>query len=72
VKRKTTVYIEADLLKTMRVAAARSGKHDYEIMEDALRAYLGVELLDKVASRSMLGENEALDLAYEELHQDRS
>jgi hypothetical protein len=41
-------------------------------MDEALRAYLGLELLDKVAARSSLTESEALDTAYEQLHQDRS
>jgi predicted transcriptional regulator len=71
-KRKTTVYLEDDLLKTMRVAAVRSGKHDYQVVEEALRAYLGLELLEKVGVRSSLGEAEALELAYDELHQERS
>jgi len=70
VKRKTTVYLEDDVLKTMRVATARSGKRD-QVMEEALRAYLGLELLEKVAARSSLSETEALDMAYEELHQGR-
>ncbi len=46
--RKTTVYLEDDVLKTMRVAAARSGKRDYQVVEEVLRAYLGLELLVKV------------------------
>jgi len=71
VKRKTTVYLEDDVLKTMRVAAARAGKRDYQVVEEALRAYLGLELLEKVAARSSLSETEALEMAYEELHQGR-
>lgn len=71
-KRKTTVYLEDDVLKTMRVAAVRSGKRDYQVVEEALRAYLGLELLEQVGARSSLGETEALDVAYEELHQGRS
>lgn len=71
-KRKTTVYLEDDVLKTMRVAAARSDKRDYQVVEEALRAYLGLELLEQVGARSSLGETEALDVAYEELHQGRS
>ncbi len=59
------------MLRTMRVAAARSGKRDYQVVEEALRAYLGLELLEKVAARSSLSETEALDMAYEELHQGR-
>ena len=67
-KRKTTIYIEDDVLRTMRVTAARSGKRDYQVVEEALRAYLGLELLEKVGARSSLGETEALSMAYEELH----
>jgi hypothetical protein len=72
VKLKLTVYLEDDVLKTMRVAAARSRKHDYQVVEEALRAYLGLELLEKVAAESSLSETEALDMAYEELHRGRS
>ncbi len=46
------------MLKMMRVAAARSGKRDYQVVEKALRAYLGLELLEKVAARSSLSETE--------------
>jgi hypothetical protein len=69
VKRKTTVYLEDDLLRAMRVAAARAGKRDYQIVEDALRAYLGLELLERIGARSTITEEEALTLAYQELHQ---
>jgi hypothetical protein len=69
VKRKTTVYLEDDLLRAMRVAAARAGKRDYQIVEDALRAYLGIELLERVGARSTITEEDALALAYQELHQ---
>ncbi len=55
----------------MRVTAARSGKRDYQVMDEALRAHLRIELLEKVGARSILGETEALDLAYDELHQGR-
>jgi hypothetical protein len=68
-KRKTTVYLEDDLLRAMRVAAARAGKRDYQIVEDALRAYLGLELLERVGARSTITEEAALALAYQELHQ---
>lgn len=60
------------MLKMMRVAAARSGKRDYQVVEKALRAYLGLELLEKVAARSSLSETEALDITYEELHRGQS
>jgi hypothetical protein len=70
-KRKTTVYLEDELLRATKIAAARSGKRDYQVVEEALRAYLGLDLLEGVGARSGLKENEALDLAYRELHQSR-
>jgi predicted transcriptional regulator len=70
-KRKTTVYLEDDLLRAVKVAAARSGQREYQVVEHALRAYLGMELLEKAGSRSSLSEKEALSLAYGELHRSR-
>ena len=69
--RKTTVYLEDGLLRALKVAAARAGRREYQVVEEALRAYLGMELLDKVGSRSSLAEKEALALAYSELHRSR-
>jgi hypothetical protein len=70
-KRKTTVYLEDGLLRALKVAAARSGQREYQVVEQALRSFLGMELLDKVGSRSSLSEKEALALAYGELHRSR-
>jgi hypothetical protein len=52
-------------------AAARTGKRDYQVVEEALRTYLGLELLERVGARSELTEDEALQLSYRELHQSR-
>jgi Arc/MetJ family transcription regulator len=70
-RRKTTIYVEDDLLRATKIAAARTGKRDYQVVEEALRAYLGLELLERVGARSKLTEDEALELAYRELHQSR-
>jgi hypothetical protein len=70
-KRKTTVYLEDGLLRALKVAAARSGQREYQVVEQALRAFLGMELLDKVGARSSLSEKEALALTYGELHRSR-
>lgn len=40
-------------------------------MEEALRSYLGLEVIENVWARSDLSEDEALDLAYTELHDAR-
>jgi hypothetical protein len=70
-RRKTTVYLEDQLLRAVRIAAARSGKRDYQVFEEALRAYLGFELLERVGARSNLSPERALDLANRELHRSR-
>ena len=70
-RRKTKIYVEDELLRATKVAAARTGKRDYQIIEEALRAYLGLELLERVGARSKLSEDEALGLTYRELHQSR-
>jgi hypothetical protein len=70
-KRKTTVYLEDGLLRALKVAAARSGQREYQVLEQALRNHLGMGLLEQVASRSTLGEKEALNLAYGELRRSR-
>lgn len=71
-RRKTTVYLQDEVLRAAKVYAARSGLKEYQVVEDALRLYLGMELLDQVGRRSKLGEREALNLAYRELRASRA
>lgn len=70
-RKKTTVYLEPDLLRAAKVWAARTGRKDYEILEDALRNYLGFEVIQNVWEKSDLSEEESLELAYKELHASR-
>ena len=70
-RKKTTVYIDEDILRSTRVLAARTGKRDSDVVQDALRSYLGVDVLDRVWGRSDLDEEQALKLAYEEVHRGR-
>jgi hypothetical protein len=65
---KATVYLDPDVLRATRVQAARTGKRDSEVVEEALREYLGLALLDRIRSKSDLTEDAAMQLAYEELH----
>ena len=67
-KRKVTFYVDEDVLRAARVRAARSDRRDSEIVEDALRAYLGFDVVERVWARSDLGEDEAMQLAVSELH----
>lgn len=36
------MYIDESLLRAAKVAAARSGKREYEVFEEALRQHLGL------------------------------
>jgi hypothetical protein len=65
---KATVYLDPDVLRATRVRAARTGRRDSDIVEDALREYLGIALIDRIRSRSDLTAEDAERLAYEELH----
>lgn len=67
-KKKATVYVDEDVLRAAKVMAARRGKRDSEIVEEALRAYSAAGIAEEVWTRSDLSEKEALGLAYEELH----
>jgi len=62
VKRRTTVYLDDEVLRAARVQAAREGKHDYEVFEAALRRYLGFDVIDRVRARNA-GVSEAEVLA---------
>ena len=66
-RRKTTVYLDEELLRGAKVMAARTDRKDYEVLEAALRQYLGVDVLERVWARSDLTDDEGLKVAYEEL-----
>jgi ABC-type ATPase with predicted acetyltransferase domain len=64
-KRKTTVYLDEEVLRSARIQAARNGQKDSELIEAAVRNYLGLDVLDEVWARSDLDEEEAMRLARE-------
>jgi hypothetical protein len=64
---KTIVYLDEDLLRAAKSQAARTGRPYDEVLEQALRQYLGVEVLEQVRSRVNLSEERAAKLAYGEL-----
>ena len=70
-KRKVTYYIAEDVLRAAKVSAARTDRADSEVVETALRRYLGFDVLDRVWGRSELSEKEAMDLALSEVHASR-
>lgn len=67
-KRKITVYLDPDVARAAKVRAARLDKRDSEVIEDALRAHLGIAALDEAQRLSTLSEDEALEVASAEVH----
>ena len=67
-KKKTTVYLDEELWRAAKAVAARSGRRDYQVLEEALRRYLGLESMEVIWRRTDLSEDEALALAYQEVH----
>lgn len=68
---KATVYLDPDVLRATRIRAARTGRRDSDVVEEALREYLGLAVVDRIRGRSALEPEEAERLAYEELHEAR-
>ena len=67
-RRKVTLYVDEDVLRAARVRAARTDRRDSDIVEDALRTYLGFDVVERVWAQSDLTEDEAMRLAVEETH----
>lgn len=65
---KVTVYLDPEVLRAARVHAARTGKRDSDVVEEALREHLGLDVIDSIRAKSDLDEDAAMQLAYEELH----
>lgn len=79
IRKRTTVFLDAELLRAVKDLAASAGRPDYEIVEDALRQYFSTpkaeesraalrDLLAQLGSQNDVGDDQALDLAYNELH----
>jgi hypothetical protein len=70
-KVRTTVTLDEEVLKWVKVRAARVGKGDSEVIEDSLRRDLGIELLERLWSKNQMPEAQALKLAVEAQHSTR-
>jgi hypothetical protein len=53
------------------VTAARTGRRDSDVIEEALRRHLGFDLLERIWENADLDEAEALALAVEAQHETR-
>jgi hypothetical protein len=70
-KVRTTLTIDHAVLRAVKVRAARLGKGDSDVIEEALRRDLGLDLLDRLWETNDLDEDEALALATEAQHRTR-
>ncbi len=70
-KARTTVTLDERVLRAIRVKAARSGRRDSDVIEEALRRDLGLDLLERAWESADLGEDEAVDLAVKAQHEGR-
>jgi hypothetical protein len=70
-KVRTTLTIDEEVLRAVKVRAARSGMGDSELIELALRRELGLDLLERLWRRNELDEAGALALAVEAQHASR-
>lgn len=68
---RTTLTIDEAVLRAVKVRAARSGMGDSEVIEEALRRELGLDLLERLWQRSELDEADAASLAVEAQHATR-
>lgn len=68
-KARTTLTVDEEVLRAVRIKAARTGRRDSEVIEESLRRDLGLNRLEEIWARvKPAPEKEALELAYEELH----
>jgi len=68
---RTTITLDERVLRAVRVKAARSGRRDSDVIEEALRRDLGLDLLERVWDTADLDEDEALRVAVDAQHQAR-
>jgi hypothetical protein len=70
-KARTTVTLDAQVLRAVRIKAARTGRRHSEVIEEALRRDLGLDLLERIWATADLEEDEATRLAVEAQHESR-
>ena len=71
-KVRTTLTIDEDVLKWVKIRAARTGVSDSSVIEESLRRDLKLDVLDELWSNATLSEDEASELALEAQHATRS
>lgn len=64
-KTRTTLTIDEEVLRAVKVRAARTGKGESQVIEEAVRRDLGLDLMERLWARNDMSEDEAMSLALE-------
>jgi hypothetical protein len=68
---RTTLTIDEDVMRAVRLRAARTGMGDSKVIEESLRRDLGLDALERLWERNELSEQESSVLAVEAQHRTR-
>jgi gamma-glutamyl:cysteine ligase YbdK (ATP-grasp superfamily) len=67
-KARTTVSLDEDVFRAVKVKAARTGKRDSQVIEESLRRDLGLDDLAEIWARvTPATEEEGFEIAADEL-----
>ena len=69
---RTTLTIDEDVLKWVKIRAARTGLSDSAVIEESLRRDLKLDTLGELWSKATLAEGDASELALEAQHATRT
>lgn len=69
-KVRTTLTIDEAVLRAVRIRAERSGREEGEVVEDAVKRGLGLDVFERM-ERNDLSEEEAARLGVEAQHRTR-
>jgi plasmid stability protein len=70
-KVRTTVTLDDEVLRAVKIRAARLGRGDSEVIEACLRRDLGLDVLERLWATNDLSEDDATALAVEAQHKTR-
>jgi len=70
-KLRTTVRLDERVLRALRAKVARTGRSESDVIEQALRRDLGLDVLDRAWADAELSEDPARRLAVETQHATR-
>jgi len=60
---RTTLTIDEDVFRAVKIRAARTGRGESQVIEEAIRRDLGLDLLDQLWARNDMAEDDAMELA---------